>query len=299
MDSEYKVAVVCTAYNHEPYIRQCIESIINQRTTFKYMLLIHDDASTDGTSTIIREYQKKYPDIVFPIIQQENQYSKGIRIINEIILPHVKTPYIAICEGDDYWCDDSKLERQFSYMESHPDCGICVHEAKRINYIYDIQDLNTKEIYEKDYSVEEVIGFQSGHFATNSIFIRTELSRNIPNEFFCSHFGDWQMIIYGAQNKYLHYLPNVMSVYNQGVPGSYTTRTAQSLKYNIETRNEILNLLQTLDVYYDFKYEKTIKKVSRHVTRKKRELQKRYIVHKYFPFLVNVKKLLRGKKNDE
>ena len=84
---EIMVSVFCTAYNHGKYIRDCLEGFVKQKTNFKFEVLINDDASTDNTASIIREYEKKYPDIIKPIYQKENQYSKGISIYRQILVP--------------------------------------------------------------------------------------------------------------------------------------------------------------------------------------------------------------------
>ena len=117
MDNEIKVSIYCLSYNHAQYLAQTIEGIVNQKTNFNFELLIHDDATTDGSNQIILNYQKKYPNIIKPIIQKENQYSKGINISKEILFPLFKGKYVAICEGDDYWTNENKLLRQFDFLE--------------------------------------------------------------------------------------------------------------------------------------------------------------------------------------
>ena len=109
MEDGIVVSVYCLAYNHEQYIRDALEGFVRQKTNFRYEVLVHDDASTDNTPAIIREYAQKYPDIIKPIFQTENQYSKGVKILPEIIHPKSSGRYIAFCEGDDYWCDENKL----------------------------------------------------------------------------------------------------------------------------------------------------------------------------------------------
>lgn len=117
---------ICTlAYNHGKYIRQCLESLVTQVTDFPYEVIVHDDASTDDTASIIREYELKYPDIVKPIYQKENQYSKGISIGATHIYPRAEGKYIAECEGDDWWTDPYKLQKQVDFLESHPDYSMC------------------------------------------------------------------------------------------------------------------------------------------------------------------------------
>lgn len=112
------VSVVCDVYNHEPYLRQCFDSFVMQKTNFKFEVLVHDDASTDKSAEIIIEYTNKYPDIFKPIIQKENQYSKGVGIWKTYQFPRVKGKYVAFCEGDDYWIDPLKLQKQVTAIES-------------------------------------------------------------------------------------------------------------------------------------------------------------------------------------
>ena len=118
------VSICCQSYNQEPYIRQCLEGFIIQKTNFPFEVLIYDDASTDKTADIIREYEGKYPDIIKPIYQTENQYSKKISIFKKFQHPRAKGKYIAICEGDDYWIDSLKLQKQVDFLEKKPDYGL-------------------------------------------------------------------------------------------------------------------------------------------------------------------------------
>lgn len=124
-----EVSVYCLAYNHEKYIRKALDGFISQKTSFEYEVFVHDDASTDNTASIIKEYADKYPNIIKPIFQIENQYSRGQKIVKNIILPKMHGKYVAICEGDDYWTDSAKLQRQYDALESHPECSISTHRT--------------------------------------------------------------------------------------------------------------------------------------------------------------------------
>lgn len=115
------VSIRCYAYNHENYIAQCLEGFVMQKTTFRFEAIVHDDASTDGTAAIIREYAEKYPDIIKPIYETENQFSKHDGSLGRIMKVHTHGKYIAYCEGDDYWIDPYKLQKQVNILESHPD----------------------------------------------------------------------------------------------------------------------------------------------------------------------------------
>lgn len=138
-DVPLMVTIRCIAYNHGPYIRQCLEGFVMQKTNFRFEAIVHDDASTDSTATIIREYAEKYPNIIKPIFETENQYSKydgSLQRIMDHACMHGK--YVALCEGDDYWIDPYKLQKQVDFLESHPEYIYSCHR-------YNILDMQTHE----------------------------------------------------------------------------------------------------------------------------------------------------------
>lgn len=127
------VSVICLAYNHERYIRKALEGFVAQETDFPFEVLVHDDASTDSTRSIIEEFAQEYPDIIVPVYQNENQYSKGVDPGWDVLFPKTRGKYIAFCDGDDYWCDPLKLQLQLEQLEKHPDCSACTCVVQCIN----------------------------------------------------------------------------------------------------------------------------------------------------------------------
>ncbi len=119
------VSICCITYNHAKYIKSALDGFLKQHTDFDYEILIHDDCSTDGTTEIIKDYAERYPDIIFPLYEDENQWVKGRRGNLEFNYPRARGKYIALCEGDDYWIDEYKLQKQVEYLENHPECGLC------------------------------------------------------------------------------------------------------------------------------------------------------------------------------
>lgn len=153
------VSICCLAYNHAPYIRQCLEGFVMQKTNCPIEVLIHDDASTDGTQDIIKEYEAKYPDIIKPIYQKENQYSKGVKVSLVYNFSRAKGKYIAMCEGDDYWTDPYKLQKQVDFLESHPDYVMCSHRFNQ--YIQDkslLEEEKDLTFQGADYDLKNLIG---------------------------------------------------------------------------------------------------------------------------------------------
>lgn len=124
--TEVVVTVRCVAFNHARFIRRCLDGLLMQKTAFLYEIVVHDDASSDGTAEIVREYAQAYPDRIVAVLQKENVYSKGgFAAVIEAMSPYVHGRYTALCEGDDCWTDPGKLQRQVDFLESHPDYALC------------------------------------------------------------------------------------------------------------------------------------------------------------------------------
>lgn len=131
------VSICCITYNHAQFIRKCLDGFLMQKTDFPIEILIHDDCSTDGTTEIIREYEAKYPELIFPLYEEENQYQHGKAAeIDFYNYRRARGKYIAYCEGDDYWTDPLKLQKQVDFMEANPEYSICFHDFQ----VYDVRN---------------------------------------------------------------------------------------------------------------------------------------------------------------
>ena len=132
-NSKPLVAIHCLVYNHEPYLRDCLEGFVMQQTNFPFVAIVHDDASTDNSAAIIREYEEKYSDIIKPIYEKENQWRKGTltKVMNTAI-EATGAKYVAMCEGDDYWIDPLKLQKQVDFLEANPEYSICFHKVNTL-----------------------------------------------------------------------------------------------------------------------------------------------------------------------
>lgn len=264
---EILVSVCCAAYNHSAYIRQCLDGFMMQKTNFRFEVLIHDDASTDGTQDIIREYEMKYPDIIKPIYQTENQYCKGGKISFRYNFPRVKGKYIAICEGDDYWTDPFKLQRQVDLLEKHIDYSMCFHNA--IEHWDDDQkeDCCFSNIVDREYSGLEI--YKTWIVPTASVVFRkgileSEHSDCLQNPHFI--YGDIVLFLLAASCGKVMGVREVMSVYRRhegGVVFNYNAnRIIRSLEHHkhiplvfgkqYETASKELrvSLLISLSFYY-------------------------------------------------
>lgn len=254
------VSVICVAYNQEAYIREAIESFLMQKTSFTFEILIHDDASKDRTPDIIREYEKKYPDIVKPIYEAENQYSKKVDIIQEIMISKVRGKYIALCEGDDYWTDPLKLQRQYEVLEENQGINICAHCAECVDAetkmaLYQIKPAQEDTVF----TVEQVIEGGGGFVATNSLFYRTEIEYKIP-DFRKMLSMDWTCQIHGSLKGGMLYLGRSMSAYRIQAKGSWTQSMSKDLKklqmyYNLKEL-----VYKELDKETGYRFSKSIEK---------------------------------------
>lgn len=188
------VAIDCRTYNQEKYIGDTLEGFVMQKTNFPYVAIVHDDASTDDTAQIIKQYAEKYPDIIKPIIETENQYSKAdgslTRVLKEACR-NTNAKYIALCEGDDYWTDPNKLQLQVDFLESNPDYSMCFHKVDILNEGTGEIDSGCNQTETKDYEHEEM---QSRlNVATCSTLMRKECYFGMPNDhdFVCTDNVLW------------------------------------------------------------------------------------------------------------
>jgi len=252
-DDNILVSVICTCYNHENYIRSALEGFVSQKTDFAYEVIIHDDASTDNSASIIKGYAEKYPDIIKPIFQKENQYSKGINIHAEILWPLAKGKYIAFCEGDDYWIDSNKLQKQVDFLEKNTDFVACVHNSY---YEYGNGERHVKYAdYEKDIFLEDVIVEGGNAYHTSSLIFRKFLLDERP-EWVTSvpGVGDYPLSIYLAISGKIKYFEALMSIYRVATPGSWTMAHRSNPELIMEMQKNILNMLYLVDEYYEHNY---------------------------------------------
>jgi glycosyltransferase involved in cell wall biosynthesis len=207
------VSVVVTCFNYENFITQTLDSILMQHANFKVEILINDDASADKSALILQEYERNYPNLFKIIYQKENQYSKGIKPWFDILFPQAKGKYIALCEGDDYWTDPFKLQKQVDFLENNTDVNICFHRASLLkNGIYSLHEI-PDNIENETFSFIELLRHYN-FITTASVLFRKPENFIIPSRFSNIPFGDlglYQLIT--MDNKKIYCLNEVMSVY--------------------------------------------------------------------------------------
>lgn len=237
-NNEIMVTIRCITFNHAPYIRQCLEGFLMQKTNFKYEILIHDDASTDGTKEIIEEYVSQYPDIIVPLYESENQYSKygHLMTVRRLMDSKIHGKYTALCEGDDYWTDNNKLQKQVDFLEAHPQHSMCFHQTIRHFEESDHPDeLYYIDLEERDYSGLEM--YETCRPAEVSVVMRSNIYKsNVYKQFVDAElsFGDLPIFLTCAHCGLVHAMTDVMAVYRKhasGVSNIYETNDKMVLKF--------------------------------------------------------------------
>lgn len=226
------VAIRTLVYNHEPYLRECFDGLVMQKTNFSFVTIVHDDCSKDKSADIIREYAEQYPNIIKPIFEIENQYSKRdgslIRIMNEAI-DATGAKYVAICEGDDYWTDPYKLQKQVDFMESHPEIGLCYTDY---NKQYELSEHIIPSMFErqKQYRPEtyEQHLLKPGYLAPMTWLCRSEISDIIFKTKVYTD-GTYSYMLEAMQHSQVAYIPETTATYRVHGGSASNPDTPQSL----------------------------------------------------------------------
>lgn len=258
--SEPVISIICNTFNQEKYIAEALDSFLIQKVNVPFEILVHDDASTDKTPEIIRKYEGKYPDIIKPIYQNENQYSNGVCITPEIQIPRAKGKYIAFCEGDDYWTDENKLQIQLDFMEENPDYTLCCHAYSMVNKDGSLIENRFDFSNDCDVPMKKLIGNQLllPQFATH--FLRTDCISKFTGEFLGKKSQDTVIRIFCATYGKIRYINKNMSCYRRFTEGSWTMRVGQDAKKMAEQIRSYIPFLEKLNGHTDFMYDADIQR---------------------------------------
>lgn len=260
------VSISCITFNHAPYIRQCLDGFMMQQTNFPFEVLIHDDASTDGTTNIIKEFEAKYPVVIKAIYQNKNQYSKKIDIGKEYIFPKVKGKYIAYCEGDDYWTDPLKLQKQVDFLEQNNDYGLVYTEIDRVDQNGDIIDRkffhnNKTSIYD---SFEDYL-LHAPFIAPCTWLFKRSLHKEANKNYVV---GDLPLLLDIIAKSKIHFLKDTtahyrvlrnsashftdLSKYYSFIKGVFEVQMDYALKYNVN--KEIIDKIETKFAWISYNF---------------------------------------------
>lgn len=257
------VSILCTTYNQEKYITRALDGMVSQKTKFRFEILVHDDASTDSTPEIIKSYAERYPELIVPILEKKNQFSKGIKITKDILIPKARGKYIALCEGDDYWTDINKIQVQTEIMEEHPECSACVHRVQGVSEdestmikTFPDENMETGVISAKDV-MHRMLFDGEWLFQTTSYFFKRQDAIDMSHKKYVfwekPGYGDFSYMQMAAANGNFYYINRIMSCYRMGAIGSLVKRDS-----NVERRKAVnqrfIEAVQNFDVVTDGKF---------------------------------------------
>ena len=242
-------SIVCKTYNQEKYIEQTIESLLLQQTTFDFEILIHDDASTDETQNIIKRFAGKYPAKIFPFFEDENQFSKNINTAFNYEFGRAVGKYIAVCDGDDYWTDPLKLQKQVDFLQAEDDCNFVFTKftiLKKDKTFYSTFSKTSNP--QRLLSLEELIRYKITPISSCIIFRKSALPiQNLDFLIHCFH-GDWALLFIMNYQSKVGFLNEYMCVYREDVGN-------QSIVNRIVQFKRGLVLNKNLNRYTGYKYD--------------------------------------------
>lgn len=281
MNTNPLVSIVCLTYNEVQFVRDCFDSFLSQKTNFPFEVLVYDDASVDGTQDIILEYASKYPGVFKPTLYKENNFSKGLGFYGlRVGFSEARGKYIAYCEGDDYWCDSNKLQKQVDYLESNLECEVCAHETKIRNDEDSKEDgvlfTHTKVNIFLDRTKQDCFSFEdtlTGNiFHISSMMFRNSAPIKWPDWICEVKALDMVLFMLLAERGDIYLMRDVMSVYRHNQKSITSTQT--EFFNQVAFNNASMDILEKMDEYWEGKYHKEISKV-----------ESRYYVNNMFCYL--------------
>lgn len=261
-DNKPIVTVWCLTYNQVEFIRDALDGFVMQQTTFPYDVIVHDDASTDGTTDIIKEYAEKYPTIIKPVIEKENQWQHGgLRYIIDIMNSQFRqSKYIAFCEGDDFWTDSQKLQKQVDFLESNPEYSMCFHSAKKKYETDTTAWIDCENIQDREYEPTDI--FINWTIPTASVVCKKEAMdfyATLKNKELIQNY-DIFIILSCAMIGKLRGMHEQMSVYRiQGAGLTYNKKAL--LRCTMNNPGHFMTLKENFPIVDSKPVNKTISKV--------------------------------------
>src|ERR1700720_1004037 len=252
-----KVSVLITTYNHEKYIGQTIDSVLMQQVNFDYEIVIGEDCSTDRTREIVLDYQSRHPDKIRVLLRErvdaERERALGLGGKTNFVkaLESCRGQYVALLDGDDYWLDPYKLQKQAEFLDTHSECSICFHDVLVVREDGDQEperfcDPNQKEIS----TIEDLL--EGNFIQTCSTMYRQGLFDVFPDWFYTSKVGDWPLHIMNARRGKVGYLNKVMAAYRVHPESVWSSRTVS------ERVIVSIALMEHVDAYLALEYHDRI-----------------------------------------
>jgi glycosyltransferase involved in cell wall biosynthesis len=245
------VSVSVTTWNHAPYIAQALDGVLAQRGNFDVEIIVGDDRSTDGTREIVLDYAGRYPDLMRTVLPERNLGDGGRPMFVETIR-QCRGRLVALLDGDDYWTDPTKLQRQIDFLDAHPDCSLCYHNALLVGD-----------------GVEERLYDPPGHpafagtaellwwnfIASPAPMVRRDVVETFPAWYFASPWGDYPLYIMAAERGRLGYIDAVMAVYRIHATGVWSQLPREARIH------EMVRFLDVLEPVLPDHYRRVLRRV--------------------------------------
>lgn len=259
------ITICCLTYNHEEYLAKTLAGFCNQETEYSYEILIHDDCSTDGTIEMLKAFEKENPGRVKVIYEDVNQFSRGVNIAYQIMAKYVRCKYVAVCEGDDWWTDPHKLQKQVSFMEKHPECVLTVHNGSKLDCRSNEEDpINpfSGEGYLSEY--DNYMAFMNNP-PTASFVVRKDILVDVPEYVISAPVFDDVLRLYAFEKGGIYYFEQMMCcrTYMHEDSWNYLLDQKQELYLNYVIR--ILQFYDLHDKYTGYKHTELICAVKRKI----------------------------------
>lgn len=263
--AEPLVSICCITYNHETFVGKTLNGFISQITDFPFEILIHDDCSTDHTKDILARFAQRYAGPIQILYEEENQFSKGVNIAFDILLPLVRGKYVAICEGDDWWTDPNKLQTQISFMEAHPECSLTVHNGIRQNCATGEQTIINPFAQEGFLSEDEMYFSFMNNPPTASFVVRTAALTCFPEYLRRAPVVDDVLRLYCYEQGPVYYFDKVMCFRSFQHRGSWNVMLQEDLRLFENYTVRLLEFYEQHDQYTNFRHHEVIQKVRRKI----------------------------------
>lgn len=255
METPCKVSVCVPTYNHERFIAQMLDGAVSQQTTFPFEIVIGDDGSTDGAPAIIRQYAERYPNLIRAYLHPHNlgpSEPKEFAGRNNVLqlLTTCRGEYVALCEGDDYWTDPLKLQKQVDFMDAHPDYTICHHNVRVIYEDGSPEHLFNDPDQKLDSTIADVLA-DRWFIATASTLYRN----SFPKEGFADWHhraasGDWALVIQLAAKGKIRYINSVMGIYRKHRGGMSNVHSSDN-RFFLTNRKE---MFEAVNAWLNYQY---------------------------------------------
>ena len=241
---DYLVDIIMPVYNHADYLAQAIEGVVNQKTSFKFRLIIGEDCSRDNSREIVRKYAEQYPDIIHAVLHDKNQ---GATANAQTIIAMVTAKYMGICEGDDYWTDDHKLQKQIDFLETNPDFTICFTRAGVVNEINEVAPYAFRLLKKDVFTLADIV--KENIIPTATVIYRNMFPRPFPDFIYNMMAGDLVLHMLALSNGNAKFIDEQTAVYRRHSGGLTNTEDYQ-------LRHEELQIImyEEMNKYLEYKY---------------------------------------------